>query len=263
MADKVRPGVRATEYPTTPLLLEKPPKKHNVLIGSDTMQVRFAEQFLSTHYHVPITCELVDIINDSHVLGHEEPCLYRVDRLSHIDISPNTQGRIGLWSLDIIEKGSAGANAIVREACRLMKMPKPSRQTMDYVASEIVKDLNDIKAAIWQAAWLLTGPTPERKPWPKPWENYLMWLPQGEDPGYRLNTLYWELVEYVFAAEGDEQGFRKTGRTFRPREFKYLSSLILPKARVFDSIAVLSAWRERKSDPYICALQIAKIWQKQ
>jgi hypothetical protein len=260
--DKIRPGVRATEYPTTPLLLEKAPKKHNVLVGNDAAQVRFAEQYLCAHHHVKISCELVESLNDAHVLGQEEPRLYRVDRISQVDLSPSVRPHVGIWSLSLIEKGSAGANAIVREACRLMGLAKPPRQDMDYVAAEAVKNLNDIKAAIWHAAWLLRGPIPERKSWLKPWENYLTWLPRGEDPVYRLNTLYWELVEYVFAAENDEVGFRKTGRTFRPREFKYLSSLILPKVQVFDSIAVLSGWREHKTDPYVCALKLAKIWER-
>jgi hypothetical protein len=243
--------------------LEKAPKKHNVLVGDDAMQVRFAEQYLCAHHHVKIPCQSVDALNDGHVLGREEPCLYRVDRISQIDLSPNVRPQIGIWSLDLVEKGSAGANAIVREACRLMDVPKPPRQALDWVAAEAVKNLNDIKAAIWHAAWLLHGPIPERKAWPKPWDNYLTWLPQNEDPGYRLNTLYWELVEYVFAAEGDEAGFRKTGRSFFPRQFKHLSSLVLPKVRVFDSVSVLSAWREQHTDPYVCALRIAKIWERQ
>src|SRR5208337_1031463 len=261
--DKLRPGIRATEYPTTPLLLEKTPKKHNVLIGEDAMQTRFAEQFLSAHHHIKVTCEPVETLNDSHILGQEEPKLYRVDRSSQIDLSPNIRSQVGVWSLDIIEKGSAGANAIVRKAYQLMNMPKPPRHTIDYVAAEVAKSLYDIKAGILQAAWLLTGPTPERKQWPNPWENYITWLPQDEDPTYRLNTLYWTLVEYVFAAENDDKGFRKTGRTLRPSEFKYLSSLVLPKSRVFESISALSAWREHKADPYVCALKIAKIWERQ
>lgn len=255
--------MKATEYPTTPLLLEKTPKKHNVLVGEDAMQVRFAEQLLTAHFHQKITCELVAVLNDDHVLGQEEPRLYRVDRVGQVELSPNVRPRIGIWSLDLIEKGSAGANAIVRHAARLMGVDKPTRQTIDYVAAEIVRNLNDIRAAVWHAAFILTAPVPERRTWPKPWENYIGWLPRGEDPRYRLNTLYWDLVEYVFAAENDEQGFRRTGRTFRPREFKYLGSLVLPKARVFDSIVVLSAWREHHTDPYVTALKLAKIWERQ
>lgn len=262
MADKIRQGVKATEYPTTPLLLEKTPKKHNVLVGDDAMQVRFARQFLTSHHSVSVPCQFVELLIDDNILGHEEPCLYRVDRSSQIDLSPNVRARVGMWSLDLIEKGSAGANAIVREAARLMGMPKPPRPAMDYVASEVAKNLYDIKAGIWHAAYLLNGPIPERRPWPHPWENYITWLPANEDPVYRLNTLYHTLVEYVFAAENDEKGYRKVGRTLRPREFKFLSSLVLSKTRVFDSISVLSAWRTQRTDPFICALKIAKIWEK-
>ena len=67
----------------------------------------------------------------------------------------------------------------------------------------------------------------------------------------------------MFAAEGDEGGFRKTGRPFRPKEFRYLSSLVLPKQRVYDTLAALSAWRSKGGDPYSCALRVAKIWERQ
>ncbi len=258
-----KPTVRgATEFPTTPLLLEKTPKKHNVLIGDDPMQVRFTEQFLSGYYQQKVVCQLVDTLTDDHVLGQDSPQLYRVDRINQIDLSPNIRIKTGVFSLDIIEKGSAGANAIVREASRLMGITKPPRATVDYVAAEITKDLYDIKSAIWYAAWLLTGTTPEKIVWPQPWENYITWMPKDVDPAYRLNTLYWKLVEYVFAAENDERGFKKTGRPFNPREFKALSSKVLPKDRVSSSLRTLSSWRERRGDPYVCALKITKIWEK-
>jgi hypothetical protein len=246
------------------MMLEKAPKKHNVLVGKDDMQVQFAEEFLSSFHDVKVACQFMESLNDDHVLGQEAPQLWRVARSGQIDLSPNVRARVGVWSLDIIEKGSAGANAMVREACRLMGVGRPPRPTVDYIASKITEDLTyDIKAAIWNAAYLLTGPVPEYKRWPRPWENYITWLPSDVDPSFRLHTLYWELIEYVFAAEGDEKGFRKTGRTFRPREFKSLSSLVLSKTSVFDSIVVLSAWKARGGDPYVCALKLAKIWKRQ
>lgn len=200
--------------------------------------------------------------NDVHLLGSDTPQLIRVTRASQIDLSPTVTNKTGLWSLDMIQNGSAGANAIVRHAATLVKLPKPSKEQLAFISKEITNDLSDINAAIWTAAWLLLGPVPEKRNWPKPWENYLGWLPEGEDVRYRLNTLYWDLVEYVFAAADDEKGFRKTGRTFRPRNFKYLNTLVLPKKQVASSIEILSAWRERRTDSYTCALQISSIWER-
>jgi hypothetical protein len=264
MGEKLQPGVRGTDYPTTPLLLEKKAiRKHNVLVGDDPVQVRFAEQFLSAHYHAAIACEFVEALNDHRLLGQEAPQLFRVDRSSLIDISPSVREKTGIWSLDMIEDGSAGANAIVRFAASCMGLPKPSREAVAYAAKEITGRLNDINAAVWHAAWLLLAPVPEKRIWPNPWESSVGWLPRGEDPRLRLNTLYWTLVEYVFASQNDEKGFRKTGRAFRPRSFKFLSALVLPKDRVYTTVEALSAWREHRGDPYACALRVAKIWDRQ
>jgi hypothetical protein len=256
-------GISPTEYPTTPLLLEKTIKKHNILIGDDPVQQRFAEQFLTKYHHSNVVCQVLEVCNDDHLLGKEEPLLYRVNRSSQLDnLSPHVRSRTGLWSLDLIESGSAGANAIVRFAATLAKIPRPSREVIAYVAKEITNNLNDIPAAIWYSLWLILGPVVEKRRWPRPWDNYLTWLPRGEDPGYRLNSLYWELVQYVFATDNDEKGFRKTGHTFRPREFKHLTSLTLPKARVFLTLEILSAWREHRTDPYVCALRVSRAWGK-
>ena len=73
----------------------------------------------------------MESLNDDHVLGQEAPQLWRVARSGQVDLSPNVRARVGIWSLDIIEKGSAGANAMVREACRLMGMSRPPRPTVD------------------------------------------------------------------------------------------------------------------------------------
>jgi hypothetical protein len=263
MSEKLQPGIKETDFPTTPLLLEKTVRRNNILIGNDPVQIRFAEQFLSHHYHTKVTCQLLEICNDHHVLGKDEPLLYRVERSSLIDLSPHVRSKTGLWSLDLIENGSAGANAIVRHAASLAEIGKPSKEAMAFITKEITNDLFDINAAIWNAAYLLTGPIPPKVNWPRPWENYITWLPKGEDVPYRLNTLYWELVEYVFAAENDEKGWRKMGRAFRPKSFKFLSGLVLSKDRVSKSIQALSAWREHRTDPYVCALNIAKIWERQ
>lgn len=259
-----------TEYPTTPLLLERTPKKHNILIGNDAHQIRFAEQFLSLAHNTKVEHEAVELVIDDMLLGKDEPKLYLVERSSFIDISPNVKGKTGIWSLDLIEKGSAGINAIVRHAARLLELEKPDKSLMLRVGNEIIKDsdtkgrrylVGDIRAAVWNAVWMLSGPMPQGGKWMNPWENWMLWLPKGVDPRYRLNSLYWTLVQWVFASAGDERGYRKTKGRWDAKEFQKLALLQLPKDKVFNSLIELSAWKERKYDPFVCALKLAKIWE--
>src|SRR5271157_3853067 len=199
------------EYPTTPLLLERTPKKHNILIGNDAMQIRFAEQFLSIAHEYKVEHEVVPTVNDSMVLGLDTPKLYLVERSSLIDLSPNVKAKVGIWSLDLIEKGSAGLNCIVRFGARLIGMEKPDKGIVQRVADEMAREgVYDIRAAVWHASWLLTSPPQKSIKWMRPWENWLQWMPKGEDAKKRLHSLYWELVMWVFAMSGDERGFRKT-----------------------------------------------------
>src|SRR5450631_4395332 len=132
--------VDGIEYPTTPLLLERTPKKHNVLIGNDAMQIRFAEQFLTIAHDVKVLHEKVESVNDSMVLGQDVPKLYVVERSSFIDLSPNAKAKVGIWSLDLIEKGSAGLNAIVRYGARLIDVEKPDKALVQRVADEMARE---------------------------------------------------------------------------------------------------------------------------
>jgi hypothetical protein len=253
-----------TEYPSVVLLLEKKsPPKNNVLVGDDPAQIRFAEQFLSATHMRRIECQAVKSVSDIDLQGQEEPLLYQVDYSSLLDLSPRTARKTGIWSLDLIKPGSAGMNAIVRFAAELLGMEKPDKATVQRVADEVADGMYDIRAGIWDAAWMLSGPLPEKAKWMRPWENWLLWLPKGVDPRYRLNALYWEMVEWVFAQTGDDRGFKraKGASKFNPRTFQKLSALQLPKDKVFNSLLELSAWRERHYDPYVCALKITKIWQ--
>jgi hypothetical protein len=259
-----------TEYPTVPLLLERTPKKHNVLIGNDPAQIRFAEQFLSMHHGVPVRHEQVPEVSDIMLQGMDEPKLYLVDVPQQVDLSPAVRAKTGVWSLDPIEKGGAGINAIVRHAVKLLGMEKPPKNVMAQVGYELVKDsdthgrrylMGDIRAAVWHAAWLLTGPVQGRPQWIAPWENWVMWMPRGGDPYYRLNALYRELVMWTFASTGDERGFRKTGGGWDSKRWAKLAALQLPKDKVYDTLAVLSAWRAHGYDPYVCAIRISKIWE--
>ncbi len=260
-----------TEYSTVPLLLERTPRRHNILIGNEPAHIRFAEQFLSTAHAVPIKHEPVPAVNDEMLDGKSEPKLYLVERSGLIDISPKIRDKTGIWSLDFIERGSAGINAIIRYAAKLLGIEKPTKEVMSQVGYELVKDsdpgskkylLIDIRAAVWQAAWLLSGPAAGRTSWLRPWESWQMWMPKGGDPRYRLNTLYRELVMWVFASTGDDRGFRKTGGGWDAKRFQKLSQLQLPKDKVYATLAELSRWRTHDDyDPFVCVIRISKIWE--
>jgi hypothetical protein len=260
-----------TEYPTTPLLLERKPKKNNILIGNDATQIRFTEQYLSMEHGVPIRHEAVPAVNDDMLLGFDVPKLYLVDRSSLIDISPKEKAKTGIWSLDLIGKDSAGINAIIRYAAKLIGIEKPDKDIVAKVGYELIKEsdpnkknlLSDVRAAVWQASWLLSGPIDRSPRWIAPWENWMLWMPKGDRDTmrYRLNTLYRELVMWVFAFVGDEQGVRKTGGRWDAKQFQRLSGLHLPKDKVYSTLAELSNWRTHDDyDPFVCAIRISKIW---
>jgi hypothetical protein len=272
MSAKIESGV-VGEYPTTPLLLDRTPKKHNVLIGNDSTQIRFAEQYLSmAHGILPpgIKHEAVPVVNDE-MLEAAEPKLYLVERSNLIDVSPQEKAKIGIWSLDLIERDSKGINAIVRYAAKLLGKEKLPKDVVARVGLELVKEsdhgkrylLTDIRAAVWQAVWLLTGPDTKQPSWLRPWENWQMWMPRGGDPRYRLNALYRELVMWVFAQSGDDKGFRKTGGGWDAKRFSKLAQLQLPKDKVYDTLLELSAWRKsgNEIDPFVCVIRISKIWE--
>ena len=141
-------------------------------------------------------------------------------------------------------------------------MERPDRALVQRVADEMAREgVYDIRAAVWHAAWLLTGPPHKYIKWMRPWENWLQWMPKGEDARKRLHSLYWELVMWVFATSNDERGFRKTKGRWDAKMFQRLSLLQLPKNKVYDTLLELSSWRERGYDPYVCALKISKIWE--
>jgi hypothetical protein len=266
-------GTAGTEYPTVPLLLERVPKKNNILIGNDSTHIRFAEQFLSMSHGVLVKHEEAPAVNDDMFYG-DSPKLYLVERSSLIDVSPKEKAKIGIFSLDLIERSGAGINAIIRYAAKLLEIEKPAKEVMARVGYELVKEsdpsskkylLSDIRAAVWQAVWHLSGTNAPQPRWIAPWENWMLWLPKGSDRDavrYRLNSLYRELVMWVFAAEGDDKAVRRTGGRWDAKQFQRLSQLRLPKDRVYATIAELSAWRGHDDhDPFVCAIRISKIWE--
>lgn len=254
---KIRSGVRNSLFPTTPLLLSKTRKRNNILVGDDPAQERFAEQLLG------VQCKFVPTVQDDDLLGQNRPVLLRVEYARSIELSTQVRSQTDIWSLDPIEKGSAGANAIVRHACKLLGIEKPNLTLIQRIADLLCEEpISDIKAAVWHAAWLLTGPMPDEfKPWSQPW-NSQNWLPINVDPQYRLNSLYRDFVGVVFARQNPPDWNAAQKFFIKPTKFNILkneaSTLDLNKVRA--SIKELSRWRLQKYNPLICALKITAIW---
>jgi hypothetical protein len=255
---------RATtgKYPPTPLAyFRKTLPKNNILIGDDPAQLRFLVQQLypdaTDVEHNPITP--VDKVTDDMLLGHVGRLL-QVAAEHRIHISADVRSRAGIWDAGPIFKGSAGANAIVRQAASLLDLPdSPSREMVDFVAEEISKGgVADIRGALWQAVWLLTGDIVPKVKLIEPWEDPVRWLEPGTNPEYRLQFLYQTLVVWGFIATGNLKGVREF-KVSRARE-EYLTTLKLDRQRVYDSIKQLSIWRTKHTDPILCALAIASIW---
>jgi hypothetical protein len=253
--EKFRPGIRATVWPTTPLLLlQKTFRRFNILVGDDPAQVRFAEQILG------VPCKFVETLHEEDLLGKEEPLLYRVDSARCMELSPNTKALAGIWCLDPIEKGSAGANAIVKYAATILDLAAEAKLVQRVADQLLAREITDVRAAIWDAAYLLTGPLPleNKERWPDPWESPVAWVPAGVDPGLRLNALYRFLVGYVFAKEGDQDAARKFGISVA--KFKVMQRINLDLNKVYDCVRELSRWRTQKYPPLVCALRITNIW---
>ncbi len=236
------------------LLSRKTRKKYNILVGEDEFLIRLAEQELRT------PCVYFDRISDETLLaGHR---LFRIPAAKLADLSDNLKANSDFWSVASIRKGSAGATAIVKVAASLVEA-HPDRDAIQRHADALAAEgIGDIRSAVWRAAWALLGPVPEGfKRWPGPWEDWRGWLDRNTDPGYRLNSLYHDLVVYTFLANGEEEAIKKTNITPTASKLKYLKSLRIDLAKVLDTVRELSGWRARRSDPYACALRISAIWQ--
>jgi hypothetical protein len=247
-------AVPSGKYPPTTLAFSrKTLPKNNILIGDDPAQLRFMEQQLNKE----IT--YVDEVTDEMLLGYEGLLVW-VSAEHHIDISPDVKRHTGIWDAGPILKGSAGAHAIVRHAALILKITeKLSRETMDFVATEITKHgLEDVRGALWLAVWALTGDTTPEPTWLEPWQDPIRWLSPGTDPAHRLMSLYRTLVGWGFLVTGEPRGLKQLRIT--PAHQAYLQTLKLDRDRVYESIKVISIWKIQRFDPHICTLRIASIW---
>jgi hypothetical protein len=168
--------------------------------------------------------------------------------------------------MTLIEEGSAGLNAIVRTGAQMVEI-KPTKEQVAAIVKKM-PDVRDVRASIWHAAslWLQGIPEKGSGGWLQPWDNWLAWMPQGVDPEYRLNTLYWDLVRWTFARTGDERGFKKIAKKFDSKKWVKASTLQLPKDKVYQTLVELSLFKgakgtEKRVDPWVCVLKIAKIWE--
>src|SRR5277367_4291930 len=147
------------DYVSTPLMLERTPKKHNVLIGNDRMQIRWAGQYLSSAHDFKVRHEIVESVNDD-MVHSEEPKLYVVERSSFIDLASSVKARTGIWDMTLLEEGSAGHNAVVRAGALMVEI-KPTKEQVAAIAKKM-QPIADIRASIWHAASLWLEGVPEK-----------------------------------------------------------------------------------------------------
>lgn len=258
---KFRPGRRVSEFSPVPVMLStKTFKKFNVLVGEDLPQQRLAEQILDT------PCVYTETLTDADMLADGTPKLFRIfSSKAASTLSPQVRDNTTLWSLDPIEKGSAGANAIVRYAATLLGIDKPDKELVERFADQLATSglIQDIRVALWSAVWLLTGPNPpEGKRWPQPWEDSRGWFAiPGVTPEYRLNTLYKDLSAYTLVQDDEDITLKKAGFPLSPSKMKFFKKLKLSYTKVHDTIELLDLWRTKKTDPYICAFRISNLWK--
>lgn len=240
------------------MLASKVHKRFNVLVGEDFVQQRLAEQILG------IPCVVAEAITDADLLVDDTPKLFRVLSSKTATLSPQVKDNTAFWSLDPIERGSAGANAIVRYAAILLDMDKPEKDLVERLADTLASSgtIEDIRVALWTAVWLLTGPMPpESKRWPQPWENNLWFSIPGVTPEHRLHSLYLDLTAYTLVQVDEDSTLRKAGLHPSPSKVKFFKKLKLDYSKVHDTIEVLDLWRTKRNDPYICAFRVSNIWK--
>jgi hypothetical protein len=258
--NKFRPGRLVSEFNPVPVLLsQKTYNRYNILVGEDRPQERLAEQVLGVY------CQQADTLSDSDMLVDDQPKLFRVFSAKHVTLSPQVKDMTSFWSLDPIEKGSAGANAIVRYAATLLDVDKPSKDVVERLADHLATSgtIEDIRVALWTAVWHLTGPPiPEGKRWPQPWEDRVLWFQiPGVQPEYRLNSLYLDLTAYTLSIADEESTLKKAGLRISPSKLKFFKKLKLDYTKVHDTIELLDLWRTKRTDPFICAFRISNLWK--
>jgi hypothetical protein len=255
VADKNRGASLVQEFPPAVFVLNKKVPGNNVVIGDDPAQVRFMEQRLG------IKVQAVDRVTDDMLIG-KDGLLYRVYAAHRIDLSPEMRNKTGLWAAEPVVKGSAAINALVKFAATLLPYPekKLTREIVNAVGDQLTKNrVYDLRGTIWEAVWLLTGEIEPPKRWPDPWEAPVKWLDDSMNVNQRLHTLYKRLVGYSLLLCKGEDAARKFG--IKPHEIQRYKTLTLDLTKARQTISLLSRWKQGRMQPYVCALQIAAVWQ--
>ena len=261
---QIHSGVEGTDFPQTPFLLfTKERKKHNILVGEDPGQVLFMEVATG------LTVSKVLAVADEDILGKEEPLLFQVENLHNIHLSPVVKANVGIWSLTPLVKGSAGVTKLIKHGMSVLHMERLQKGALDQ-ANDMLVDMfpsdsgpayiQDVRAGICAALWVLTGDIPTEKPpfWKQPWEAPYGWMPRGVNPIFRLNALYREVVAWTYAHKGDLESCRMFGVS--PAKRMRLSRMKLDIDKMDSTTCVLSAWKTERSDPLVVALKISQIW---
>jgi hypothetical protein len=264
MASKFPPrseGVKVTSDlpPTLHILLKKTFPKNNIVVGDDRAQVRFLEQRLSTEAK-KIEATRVDRVTDDMLAGHEDK-LYQVSMKHKVDLSPELRSRTGIWAADPIVKGSAAINTLVKFAATLLPEREKTlkREIVDRIGDDIrKKPIQDVRAAICKAVWMLSGDLEPNDKWLDPWESPTGWLRVDMNAGLRLNALYKKIMGYSTVTLYGEAAAAKLGVS--PSQQQHFKSISLDQTKVYDTIKLLSRYRDRRMDEWICAFQIAVIW---
>lgn len=257
---KFRPGKKVSEFNPVPAMFAVKNLKHyHILVGEDFPQQRLAEQI------VGVPCRFVDTLTDADLQVDAETKLFRVLSARTVILSPQVNDNTSFWSLEPIEKGSAGANAIVRYAASVLDMEKPDKDLVERLADLLATSgtIEDIRVALWTAVWYLTGPPPpETKRWAQPWEDKYLWFNiPGVSPDYRLNSLYLDMTAYTLVIGDEEYTLKKAGLRISPSKVKFFKKLKLDYSKVHDTISLLDIWRTQRTDPYICAFRISNLWK--
>lgn len=241
--------------PAVFLLQKKSAHRNHIVIGEDPAQLAFIAEELET----PI--EEVDRVTDDMLVG-QSGHLYKVFAGHRIDLSPEMRSKTGFWSAEPITRGSAAINVIVKYAAAILPFEgKLTREQVDIVGDQVVKNrIVDVRVAISESMWLLTGEIKRPERWPEPWEQPIKWVnSETMDVSYRLNTLHKRLIGYTTYLGKGPEAAKAIG--VRPHELQKYKDLTLDLTKVYHTIKTISQWRQGKwADEYICAGIICSIW---
>jgi hypothetical protein len=241
--------------PAVFLLQKKSNHSNNIVTGDDAAQLRFLSEELG------VEIERVDRITDDMLVGQSGRLLH-VFAGHRIDMSPEMRGKTGFWSAEQITKGSAAINVIVKYAAALMGQAKLTREQLDIVGDQVIRNLKKIvsvNVAIWEASWLLTGEVKKLDHWPEPWEQPIRWVHPDMIVGKRLHVLYNKLVGYATWLGKGDSAAKALG--VKPHELQKYKDLTLDPTKVHDTIKTLSQWKSGRWEETVCAGIICSIWQ--